>query len=96
VGEAEMILFVSRRQSARQADNLAIGYRDFLTRYGGVVLDASEDLPGIYMLDIMDIVELVGARGAYLLGVHQAPSAILARELVARLIANIEASGHEP
>jgi hypothetical protein len=82
---AEMTAFLSRRATPQEAAELARAYADFLKAYGGEVSPAEALADGAAVIAILDMYEVVFARGAFLAGVHEAPSRAKALELAARL-----------
>ena len=89
--DTKMTAFLSARNSAEEAAELAAAYRDFMIRWGGVDSGAQSglDIDGASVIEIMGFTEIIFTRGAYLAGIHEAAdrqSAVaLARRLYDRL-----------
>lgn len=81
----EMTAFLSRRESAQEAADLARFYVDFLKTYGGEVSLADEPVRDTAVIAILDMYEVVFSQGAFLGGVHDAPSREKALALAGRL-----------
>jgi len=81
----EMTAFLSRRASPQEAADLARSYVDFLKTYGGEAQFAYEPVRDTAVIAILDMYEVVFSQGAFLGGVHEAPSREKALALAGRL-----------
>jgi len=70
----EMRAFLSLRHSDKDAQELAEAYHRFLLENGGSDLDPGTNLPGIKLVEIFDLYELIFSHGKALGGVHEAES----------------------
>ena len=95
VGEQEMRAFLSLRQSNKEAQDLAEAYHRFLLENGGSDVDAGTNLPGIKMIEIFDLYEVVFYRGKALGGVHEAESKDAALKLGLELYRELRKVGQE-
>lgn len=78
--------FISRRDSAAEARELADALHNFFVAFGGVPQDWDEAVKNARMIEILDQYEVVLTRGPFLAGVHEAESPETAR-MLARLLA---------
>jgi hypothetical protein len=76
--------FMSERSSADEARELAAAYCRFLLANGGVEKPPAANIPGVRLVQIFDSIEVVLAKGRYLLGVHDASAAEPAQQLALR------------
>ncbi len=91
----DLMAFVSRRGSARDAAELADAYLVFLKRFGAEDFSGKvpPGLPGARLVRVIDTWELVFTVGPVLTGVHEAPDAAAALALGRRLAAAIGEKG---
>ncbi len=94
IGPAEMTAFLARRASAAEAAEAARAYAEFLTTYGGTAAATDPPVAGAVVISIMDAVEVVFARGAFVAGVHEAPDPDQAAALAGRLAAALAEVPH--
>ncbi len=76
--------FISERASDDEARELAAAYCRFLLANGGVEKPPAANIPGVRVVQIFDSVEVVLAKGRYLLGVHDASAVEPAQQLALR------------
>lgn len=95
LGGKELMAFVSRRDSAREAAELADAYLVFLERFGAEDFSGKvpPDLSGARLVRVIDTWELVFTSGPVLAGVHEAPDADAALALSRRLAAALGGKG---
>jgi hypothetical protein len=79
---ADIVAYVTRRESAVSARSTAETVRDFYLEYGGTSLDGPE---GVAVIDILDTIEVVLHQGRYVIGVHEAPDRETALALAERI-----------
>jgi hypothetical protein len=89
MGAEEVTGFLSRRESPREARNLAETYHSFLLENGGVDVPLDNQVPGALLVNIMDTYEIIFYHGSFLAGVHQAESREAAETLALELHAKI-------
>lgn len=93
-GDQTATLFLSRRDSAQEAADLAEAYAAFLVTYGGQAITPPADAPKVKIIEIMDTFDMVTSRGPFLAGVHEAADPAYGLALIKALNANLEGS-HE-
>jgi hypothetical protein len=81
----ELTAFLSHRQSAQEAKDLALAYHQFLVENGGVDVAMDAAIPEGRLVMILDAFELVFVQESYLAGVHEAESKDLAEQLALEL-----------
>jgi hypothetical protein len=81
----EVTAFLSHRQTARAARELALAYYRFLVENGGEKVALEAAIPEAWLVKVFDTYELVFVEGSYLAGVHEAESKDLAEELALNL-----------
>ncbi len=87
--------YFSRRQSLGEAQELADGYADFLTAFGGSPAESDPTLPAARMIYILDTYEIVFSHGHFLVGVREAVDKQSAQELALRLTNSIQEATRE-
>jgi len=87
----EVTLFFSRRDSAREAVDLAAAYAGFLKDYGGTSQPTA--MESARMIAIMDAHELIFTVGEFVAGVHEAPDQATAEALGDRLALALKEAG---
>ena len=92
----EMTAFLSRRANPQEAAELARSYVDFLKAYGGEADPAEAPDGGASVVAILDMYEVVFVRGAFLAGVHEAPSREKGLALADRLAEKLAEVPHAP
>ena len=93
-GEADAIVFLSRRSTPDEANRLADLFASFFLEYGGEERPGPAELQGSRVISIFDSFEVVLVRGNYLMGVHEATDLAFALELAGRMRQNVEESIH--
>lgn len=93
--DTELVAFFSRRQTPREAQELATAYLDFLTAFGGKPVDAGLEIKTAKMIHILDTYEIVFSHGSYLAGVRESAEKQPARELAMRLLNRIQEASDE-
>ena len=91
----ELMAYYSRRKTPGEAQDLASSYRDFLTAFGGKLIEADLGIKNGSMIDILDTYEIVFSYGAYVAGVREAADRQAAQELAMQLFSRIKAVGGE-
>jgi len=89
-GDKTATVFLSRRDSAREAAGLVKAYAAFLTTYGGQAMTPPADAPEIKVIEIMDTFEIITSQGPFLAGVHEAVDPDYGLSLIKNVIANLE------
>ena len=84
-GETELTAFISQRQSAQEAQDLASAYHQFLVENGGADVPMDAAIPDAQLVKLFDTFELVFAQGSFLAGIHEAESKDLAEQLALQL-----------
>ena len=90
LNDAELMAYVSRRKTPREAAELASGYQKFLTAFGGETVEFDLPIATAKMIHILDTYEIVFAHDAYLAGVREAAEKQAAMELAIRLFNRIK------
>lgn len=89
--DEEMTAFLSRRDSAAEAAELARAYRRFLVTFGGEAQDTDLPIEGAGSVNILDSYEIVFAVGPYFAGVREAARLEEAKALALRLYQRLKA-----
>jgi hypothetical protein len=87
---AEATAFVSRRASAKEAEDLAEAFAAYFTEYGGEKIALPGTHPTLRAFDVLDSVEVVFTLDSYLAGVHEAGDREQALALADRLLRNLQ------
>lgn len=83
--------FVSRRESAEDAREMAAAYHRFLLEHGGVdITGLAVDIPGARMVEIFDLYELIFEHGGFFAGVHEADNKDAAEKLAGLLFQSLQ------
>ncbi len=83
--------FLSKRKSPGEASELVEAYGRFLVENGGVPLDSSLlDIPGVKVIKVFDVFEVVFSKGELLAGVHEADDRDVAEKLALALFRGIQ------
>lgn len=89
VREESITAFLSKRADAKEAEQVAENYYEFLLENGAAVKVAfNETLKG-RVLDFYDTTEIVLSAGPFVVGVHEAENQEAAEEVVLRLISEL-------
>ena len=88
--KAELMAYISHRKTAQEAEELASGYYEFLTAFGGETAEFDLPIESAKMIYILDSYEIVFSHGSYLAGVRESAEKQPARELAMRLFNRIK------
>jgi hypothetical protein len=91
LGDSELTAYYSRRKTAREAEELASSYRDFLLAFGGKTVESDLSIKTASMIHILDTYEIIFSEGLYLAGVREAVNQQSAQELAVQLFNRIKA-----
>jgi hypothetical protein len=80
-----MMAFLSRRQEAGEAQELASAYHKFLVTFGGQNIDANLPIAKAQLVEILETYEVIFSCGPYIAGVREAASKEQAMNLAQRL-----------
>jgi hypothetical protein len=92
---SELMAYYSRRKDPREAESLALSYRDFLTEFGGKPAESGLGIKTAEMISILDTYEIVFSHGPYLAGVREAADKQSAQKLALQLFNRIKAATRE-
>jgi hypothetical protein len=81
--------YISKRSNTQEAAELAAAFADFYLEYGGNELETGFPSVNGKSIEIMDSINIIFSRGAFLAGVHEAGNMDIARELANRLYEKI-------
>ncbi len=95
LGDTQLVAYFSRRQSPDEAQQLAAGYADFLTAFGGSPTESDPAIPAARMVYILDTYEMVFSHGHYLVGVREAIEKQKAQQLARQLFDGIQEATRE-
>jgi hypothetical protein len=84
-GEKKLMAFVSRRSSAEEAASMAAAYERFLLDNGGSVMESGLNIPGVRVIRVFDMTEVIFSKGERLAGVHEADDLGAAKDLAMKL-----------
>jgi hypothetical protein len=85
LSDNQLTAFLSRRQTAQEAKDLALAYHQFLVENGGVDAAMNVAIPEAWLVKIFDTFELIFVHGNLMAGVHEADSKDLAEQLASDL-----------
>lgn len=88
--DSELMAYYSRRKTAREAEELASSYRDFLAAFGGKTVEADLGIKTGSMIYILDTYEVVFSHGPYVAGVREAADRQSAQKLAMQLFNRIK------
>ena len=91
----ELMAYYSRRKTPREAEELASSYREFLTAFGGKLVDFDPGIETAKMIYILDTYEVVFSHGPYLAGVREAADKSSVQELALQLFNRIKEASSE-
>jgi hypothetical protein len=92
--EDHVTAFISRRQTPEEARDLADGYYQFLTSFGGRDVTPETD-PTRRIILIMDVYICIFAQDRFLAGVHEAPTSDIADHLSLALMRHLTEAFYE-
>ena len=95
LSDAELMAFLSHRNTPREAETLVSTYHQFLIAYGGLDVETDVPIQGAKMVNILDTYEVIFSHGTYLAGVREAPDKNQAQELAVRLFKKIKEATDE-
>ncbi len=72
LGASELTAFISKRNTALEARQLASAYREFLLTYGGNILEMELPIKDAEIVMILDAYEIIFTHGPYLAGIREA------------------------
>ncbi len=91
----EIFAFLSRRESADEAKEKAAAFVQFMTTFGGEDVSAKLAMPGAKMVDFLDAFDAVATEGHFLAGVHEAPDAASASNLLKTILEGLRQPNEE-
>lgn len=94
-GDTQLMAYFSPRSTAREAQELAAGYTDFLMAFGGTAAESDQPIPASKMIHILDTYEVVFSHGPYLVGVREAADKQSAQELAVQMFNRIKEAHRE-
>jgi len=94
--QTEMTLFVSRRETAAEARQLAASYHDFLVTYGGKSLADQTGIAHARLVQIFDTYELIFSQGRYIAGIHEAADPKAAEKMAVLFYQHLKGALNEP
>jgi hypothetical protein len=91
---AEIMAFISNRNSAGNAIELAEAYQKFLLTFGGRKMEIDLTIKDAMMVEILDTYEVIFSQGTYIAGIREAEDKARAKALAIRLSKQLkEATG---
>ena len=93
--DTELMAYFSRRKGSRDAEELALSYRNFLVEFGGKPTESELGIKQAEMIFILDTYEVVFSYGPYLAGVREATEKQPAQELAIQLYTRIKEASRE-
>ena len=85
IEDSEMTAFLSHRESAAEAAELAEAYRQFLIQFGGEARKADLSIKNAVLINILDSYEIVFSAGPYFAGIREAADPRQAETLALKL-----------
>ena len=82
-------VFLSRRETAEQAKQMADGYLKFVTDNGGTIKKAQNEILNDRVLDFYDTTEIVFSAGNFAGGIHEAEDQSAAENIAKLLLENL-------
>ncbi len=92
-GDAQATVFISKRQSAEEARELAEVSMAYWKEYGGEAVQAPEGRKGTQIVFILDNYEIAETKDDYIYGVHEATHLDFALALISRVRQTIDQGG---
>ncbi len=89
-GTDRVTAFLSKRQSAEEASDLAAAYGRFLVENGGSEAGEIPDTPGSKIYKVYDTYELVLHRGKFFAGTHEADNLKSATDVASRIYRKLD------
>jgi hypothetical protein len=89
-GNAQITAFLSERQSAEEAADLAAAYGRFLVENGGSEAGEIPNTPGSKIYKVYDTYELVLHRGKFFAGTHEADNLQSATDVASRIYRKLD------
>ena len=86
----QVTAFLSKRQSAEEASDLAAAYGRFLVENGGSEAGEIPDTPGSKIYKVYDTYELVLHRGKFFAGTHEADNLKSATDVASRIYRKLD------
>ncbi len=93
VGAAQVTAFLSKRESAEEAADLAAAYGRFLLENGAEEAGAIPDAPDSKIYKVFDAYEVVLHRGGFLAGTHDVDNMDSATDVASRIYRNLDEAG---
>jgi hypothetical protein len=83
----DVTAFLHRCASPKEASDLAAAYRDSFGKksFGGQVTPTGQDIPGGFLIKVLDTYKIVFSRGPFVAGVHESPQRQAAEKVAASL-----------
>ena len=92
-GTDRVTAFLSRRESAEEAADLAAAYGRFLVENGGSEAGEIPDTPGSKIYKVYDTYEVVLHRGKFFAGTHEADNLKSATDVASRIYRKLDGTG---
>jgi len=96
IGGAEIMAFISNRNTADKAIELAEAYQKFLLAFGGREIEIDLTIKSAMMVEILDSYEVIFSHGAYIAGVREAEDKEQAKALAIQLAKQLKEATGEP
>jgi hypothetical protein len=93
---AEIMAFISNRNAADKAIELAEAYQKFLLEFGGRKIEIDLTMKNAMMVEILDTYEVIFSQGTYIAGVREAEDKARAKALAIRLEKKLKEATDEP
>ncbi|MGA2404350.1 MAG: DUF6599 family protein [Syntrophobacteraceae bacterium] len=90
---ARVTAFLSKRESAEEAADLAAAYGRFLVENGGSEAGEIPEAPGSKIYKVYDTYEIVLSRGKFLAGTHEADNLESATDVASRIYRKLDGTG---
>ena len=90
---AQVTAFISRRESAEEAADLAAAYGRFLVENGGSEAGEIPDTPGSKIYKVYDTYEVVLNSGRFIAGTHEADDLESATDVASRIYRKLDGTG---
>ena len=93
---AEIMAFISNRNAADKAIELAEAYQKFLLTFGGRKIEIDLTIKNAMMVEILDTYEVIFSHGTYIAGVREAEDRDRAKTLAIQLAKQLKGTAGEP